>query len=51
MINNTRPGFLSNGQINTAGVADGTAMPPSTLRTIGDALNEKKSAGGMRPVV
>ena len=41
MINNTRPGFLSNGQINTAGITDGTAIPPSSLRTIGDALNEK----------
>jgi len=42
MINNTRPGFLSNGNINTAGIAAGTAVPPSSLRTIGDALNEKK---------
>jgi phospholipase C len=42
MINNTRPGFLSNGDINTAGITDGSAVPPSTLRTIGDALNEKK---------
>jgi len=41
MINNTRPGFLSNGQINTAGITDGTAVPPSSLRTIGDALNDK----------
>jgi phospholipase C len=41
MINNTRPGFLSNGQLNTAGINAGTAVPPSTLRTIGDALNEK----------
>jgi phospholipase C len=41
MINNTRPGFLSNGHINTAGITDGTAVPPSSLRTIGDALNEK----------
>ncbi len=41
MINNTRPGFLSNGQINTAGITAGTAVPPSSLRTIGDALNEK----------
>src|SRR5262249_18722429 len=40
-INKTRPGFLSNGEINTAGITDGTAVPPSTLRTIGDALNEK----------
>jgi phospholipase C len=41
MINNTRPGFLSNGNLNTAGINAGTAAPPSTLRTIGDALNEK----------
>jgi len=41
MINNTRPGFLSNGAINTAAITAGTAVPPSTLRTIGDALNEK----------
>ena len=41
MINNTRPGFLSNGQLNTAAINAGTAVPPSSLRTIGDALNEK----------
>ncbi|PWT73198.1 MAG: phosphoesterase [Proteobacteria bacterium] len=46
MINNTRPGFLSNGQINTDGITAGTAMPPSSLRTIGDALNEKKITWG-----
>jgi len=36
MINNTNPGFLPNGAL-----ASGTRVPPSTLRTIGDALNEK----------
>jgi phospholipase C len=41
MINNTRPGFLSNGTINTAAITAGTAVPPSSLRTIGDALNEQ----------
>jgi phospholipase C len=41
MVNNTRPGFLSNGQLNTAAINAGTAVPPSSLRTIGDALNEK----------
>jgi phospholipase C len=41
LINNTRPGFLSNGQLNTAAITAGTAVPPSSLRTIGDALNEK----------
>ncbi len=42
MINNTRPGFLSNGNIDTAGINAGAFVPPSTLRTIGDALNKKK---------
>ena len=41
MINNTRPGFLSNGQFNTAAINAGTAVPPSSLRTIGDELNER----------
>ena len=41
MINNTRPGFLSNGHINVDGINAGTAVPPSSLRTIGDALNEQ----------
>ena len=42
MINNLRPGFLSNGALNTAAITAGTAAPPSTLRTIGDALNERR---------
>ena len=41
MINNTNPGFLANGALNTAEINAGTAVPPSSLRTIGDALNEK----------
>src|SRR5215813_3782950 len=41
MINNTSPGFRANGAVDTAGVTAGTSMPPSSLRTIGDALNEK----------
>ena len=41
MINNTNPGFLANGQLDTASINAGTAVPPSSLRTIGDALNEK----------
>src|SRR5262245_22651270 len=36
MINNTSPGFQANGALAT-----GTRVPPSTLRTIGDSLNEK----------
>jgi phospholipase C len=42
MIDNLSPGYLPNGQVNEAGIKAGTAVPPSTLRTIGDALNEKK---------
>jgi phospholipase C len=41
MINNVAPGFLPNGQIDTAHITAGTAVPPSPLRTIGDALNDK----------
>src|SRR5215475_10706890 len=32
MINNTRPGFLSNGQLNTAAINAGRAVPPSSRR-------------------
>jgi acid phosphatase len=38
MLNNTNPGFRPNGALAPAG--NGT-VPPSNLRTIGDALNEK----------
>src|ERR1700720_2080613 len=41
MLNNTNPGFLPNGQLDTAGIANGISIPPSSVRTIGDALNEK----------
>jgi phospholipase C len=42
MLNNTNPGFLPNGTIDTAGIATGGSIPPSNVRTIGDALNDKK---------
>jgi phospholipase C len=42
MINNLSPGFLPNGQIDAAAIKSGTKVPPSGLRTIGDALNEKQ---------
>ena len=41
MINNMSPAFLPNGTVDTANVLTGSKVPPSTLRTIGDALNEK----------
>jgi phospholipase C len=42
LINNLSPGFLPNGNIDSASILTGSKVPPSSLRTIGDALNEKK---------
>jgi phospholipase C len=41
-INNLSPGFLPNGTIDTTNILTGAKVPPSGLRTIGDALTEKK---------
>jgi len=41
MINNLSPGFLPNGNVDATNILSGSKVPPSTLRTIGDALNEK----------
>jgi phospholipase C len=41
MLNNTNPGFLPNGTVDTNGIKTGGSIPPSTVRTIGDALNDK----------
>src|SRR5919108_1665140 len=41
MINNDAPGFLPDGTVDAAGIARGSAIPPSNVRTIGEALNEK----------
>ncbi len=41
MINNMSPGFLPNGVIDSANILTGAKVPPSALRTVGDALNEK----------
>jgi phospholipase C len=41
MINNMSPGFLPNGTVDAASILSGSKVPPSSLRTIGDALNEK----------
>jgi len=41
-INNISPGYKPNGVINDAGVTSGALVPPSSIRTIGDALNEKR---------
>jgi len=41
MINNDSPGFLPDGTVDTAGIASGGSVPPTNVRTIGEALNEK----------
>src|SRR5215813_5984555 len=41
MVNNMSPGFLPNGMVDSAKILTGAKVPPSTLRNIGDALNEK----------
>jgi len=40
-INNLSPGFLPNGNVDAPNILTGAKIPPSNLRTIGDALNEK----------
>ncbi|MGA8074921.1 MAG: alkaline phosphatase family protein [Candidatus Acidiferrales bacterium] len=41
MVNNDSPGFLPDGTVDTAGIARGGSVPPTNVRTIGDALNDK----------
>jgi phospholipase C len=41
MVNNDNPGFLPDGTVDTAGIARGGSVPPTNVRTIGEALNEK----------
>jgi phospholipase C len=41
MVNNDNPGFLPDGTVDTKGIAKGGSIPPSNVRTIGEALNEK----------
>ncbi len=41
MINNDSPGFLPDGTVDVKGIASGGSVPPSNVRTIGEALNEK----------
>jgi len=41
MINNDSPGFLPDGTVDSKGITKGGSLPPSNLRTIGEALNEK----------
>jgi len=41
MVNNDSPGFLPDGTVDTNGIASGGSVPPSNVRTIGEALNAK----------
>ena len=41
MVNNDSPGFLPDGTIDGAGIISGGSVPPTNVRTIGEALNEK----------
>ncbi len=41
MINNLNPGFLPDGTVDTGGIAKGASIPPTNVRTIGEALNDK----------
>src|SRR6202790_1249617 len=41
MINNDSPGFLPDGTVDAKGIAGGSSIPPTDVRTIGEALNEK----------
>jgi phospholipase C len=41
MVNNDSPGFLPDGTVDTAGIAGGGSVPPTNVRTIGEALNAK----------
>jgi len=40
MLNNIGPGFLPNGNLDFFGIVIGSSIPPSSVRTIGDALND-----------
>jgi phospholipase C len=42
MVNNDSPGFLPDGTVDNAGIARGASVPPTNVRTIGEALNEKR---------
>jgi phospholipase C len=41
MVNNDNPGFLPDGTVDAAGIARGSSVPPTNVRTIGESLNEK----------
>lgn len=40
MVNNDSPGFLPDGTVDSAGIAKGSSVPPTNVRTIGEQLNQ-----------
>lgn len=55
-VNNVYPAYRPNGVISDPGITKGLRIPPSSLRTIGDALNERSISwayygGGYRAAV
>jgi phospholipase C len=46
MVNNDNPGFRPDGTVDTSGIARGGSVPPSDVRTIGEALNERGISWG-----
>ncbi len=40
MINNDSPGFLPDGTLDATGIASGGSVPPTSVRTIGESLND-----------
>jgi phospholipase C len=42
MVNNDSPGFLPDGTVDTAGISKGGSIPPTNVKTLGEALNEKE---------
>jgi phospholipase C len=46
MVNNDNPGFLPDGTVDAANITKGKSIPPTNVRTIGDAFNEKGISWG-----
>jgi phospholipase C len=42
MVNNDAPGFMPDGSVDSKGIANGGSIPPTNVRTLGEALNEKQ---------
>jgi phospholipase C len=42
MVNNDAPGFMPDGSVDSKGIANGGSIPPTNVRTLGEALNERQ---------